>query len=333
MSEPIVSISRGNETDEQWAILSQIFDAFFTGDPGELRNKPRFRPERQVKMAKSYRPQEKTRAILDAAWAFVQAVPYKVTARWLFYQLLQSGYYSEKESYDTFLQMLSRARHKEYDGWRPDTIVDDRREAIIRAGGYENVSAWVKHMSEGGWLCDLDHFYKQSNYIEIWYEAEAMSGQFKYHTRGINLRPFAGDPSIDYKYTIAKDLEKMKKLYEKSIIILYFGDYDKKGLSILENALAHIRKWCKYGFEVDRCGLNEGDGQRLGIPENPDKPGTYQWVALSDELAKDLITSSVRKYIDTTLIDQTINEGNKAAELFDKFVSGFKDYFEARATE
>ena len=85
--------------------------------------------------------------------------------------------------------------------------------------------------------------------------------------------------------------------------VLYFGDYDPKGESIGKAAMADIVQWSDAPFEWIRCGLNEGDGERFGIPENPEKPGQYQWEALDDATAGRLIRDSVGRYIDSDVID------------------------------
>lgn len=279
-------------------------------------------------MNDNYTPNHEGRAILDAAWAIIQTVPYQVTTRWIFYQLFQAGFYKDKKvGYKNCIALLSRARHNFYMNWKPDTLVDDRREAVIRAKGFEDVTQWVETMSSGGLSCSLDHFYQQDVYLEIWFEAEAMSRQFEYYTSNINLRPFSGMPSIGYKWAIAKDLESRSKRYDKPIVILYFGDYDQAGMTIPETSINDIREWCDVGFDVDRCGLNAGDAQKYHIPENIDKANTYQWVALGDDIARELITSSVAKYIDTEKARRATIDGNRAGRLFDDYVGGFADYY------
>lgn len=281
----------------------------------------------------NYKPSQEGKRILDAAWEFINNVPYKVTTRWLFYQLLQAGFYSGKDDYkNRCVPLLSRARHSFYMGWRPDSLVDDRREAIDPTDGYADVGEWVNSFSSGGWSCTLDHFGRQDRYLEVWYEAEAMSRQFQHYLQKIALRPFSGMPSISYKWSIAKDLEHKYSKYNKPIVILYFGDYDKAGMTIPETSINDIRTWCKVDFEVDRCGLNEGDEVKYKIPENIDKPGAYQWEALSDGAASELITKSVGKYIDQSLISKCSHEGRKAARVFDRYVSGFTDYYYNNST-
>lgn len=275
----------------------------------------------------NYMPNAKSRQILAAAWEHIQSVPYKVTARWLFYRLLQDGFYKGKDDVGTFSALFSRARHNNFEGWRPDTLADDTRNAIVKTGGLATAEDWVEYMAEGGFTCQLDHFYRQENYIELWFEAEAMRRQFEYYTRGITLRPMKGQASIDYKYSIAKDIEKQEARYDKPVVILYFGDLDDAGIKILEVIERDVRGWCDVDFEVDRCGLNPGDAEKYNIPENPDHPGAYQWEAVTDETARELITKSIAKYLDMGEFDAAQSEGKKAAAVFNDFVRGFSDFY------
>lgn len=251
-----------------------------------------------------YKPHGKQAAILDAAWEHVQSVPYSVSARWLFYRLLQDGLYTKKGDYKSqFLPLLSKARKGFYQGWEPDTLADESRAAIVRAGGDEGVAAWLRAVVRDGVKCELDHFFQQFVYVLIMYEARAMTRQFAFYTRRVDLYPFAGDPSIPYKWDIAKHIEGAAYRYGLPVAVLYFGDYDPKGESIGKAAMADIVQWSDAPFEWIRCGLNEGDGERFGIPENPEKPGQYQWEALDDATAGRLIRDSVGRYIDSDVID------------------------------
>lgn len=132
-----------------------------------------------------------------------------------------------------------------------------------------------------------------------------MAGQFKHYTKHITLRPFGGDCSIFFKSQIAKELEQKHQQYGTPIVVLYFGDLDPKGLQIPKSALKNIRQWVDIDFEFIRCGLNPGDEAAYNIPENPDKPGTYQWEALSDEAAHRLISIWTNKFIDHGKFEET----------------------------
>ncbi len=247
-------------------------------------------------MTQGYKPQVEQAIILDRAYDLVESVPYKVTARWLFYRLLQEAYFKAKEAYKSkFLPLLSKARKCFYKKWTPETLADDTRVAVIRGDGFTSEVGFLKAVGRAS--CVLDKWQTQDYYVELWFEAKAMKGQFEHYTKHITLRPFGGDASIPLKWQIAKELEEKYDQYQTPIVILYFGDLDPKGLQIPISAVKDIREWANVDFEFIRCGLNPGDEVTYNIPENPDKPGTYQWEALSDEAARELITRWTDKYI------------------------------------
>jgi hypothetical protein len=247
-------------------------------------------------MEKNYHPRPEQERILDRAFEMVQSVPYQVSARWLFYELLQEGTYPDKDSYKSkFLPLLAKARKCFLKEWKPDTLSDDTREPIIRGDGFLNEGDWLEAVGRS--KCELDKWQQQDNYLELWFEAKAMKGQFEYYTKHITLRPFGGDPSIPYKWNIAKELEAASKFYELPIIIIYFGDLDPKGLTIPESAVKDIRDWCQADFQFIRAGLNAGEEIKYSLMENPDKPGTYQWEAVPDKVAGEVITKAVSQFV------------------------------------
>ena len=240
-----------------------------------------------------YTPNSNTAQILERGYDLVKSVPYRVTARWVFYRLLQDGFYSKKNDYkNKWVKAVSKARHTFYKGWRPDTLVDDTRDSFVRGRGSASVDQWLYNVSENAEV-KLDKWITQDVYVELWYEARAMTEQFAYYTEHVTLRPMGGQPSIPYKWAIAKDLEDAKNLYDKPIVILYFGDLDDHGSIISEVVERDVRGWCEAGFEFIRCGLTYEQVEKYRIPENFEKPNEYQWEALPDEGAREIITSNV----------------------------------------
>lgn len=258
-----------------------------------------------------YTPQKKTAAILDRAWELVEAVPYQVSARWVFYRLLQEGYYSKKSDYGAkFLKAISTARRNFYKEWRPDTLADETRAAIERGQGFSSVAKWLGAVSKAD--CQLDKWAYQDCYIELWYEARAMTDQFRHYTQHITLRPLGGQPSIPYKWETAKYLERVNDAYDVPITILYFGDLDTAGEVISEVVERDVRVWCDAEFDFIRCGLTADQVTRYQVPENPEKPGEYQWEALPDYAAREIISGHVDKLLRHDAFS-TIHQEERAA--------------------
>lgn len=237
-------------------------------------------------------------AILDIVIGFVRSVPYRVSARWAFYRLLQDGHVTGKEAYGWFLWLTGQARKEFRRRWRPDTLEDDTWAVIERGWGYLDHRTWLRALPLNVHGCS-DRWKYQPNYVLVLYEAAAMSGQFDHYLPPFVSRcAFKGDVSIPTNWDIAQHIAAMRERYGKPVKVVYFGDLDPKGMQIPLSALADVRAWASPEFEWVRAGLNEGDDDVYDIPENPEKPGTYQWEALDDEQAGTLITESLEQFLD-----------------------------------
>lgn len=267
---------------------------------------------------KRYKPTPEMKHILDQAWFWVQSVPYQTTARWVFYRLLQDGTYTLKAHYHHLLSLLSRARKGFYQQWNPGTLADDTRAPVLmerlglyglalRGWGFRDETEWLKTLKKE-LNCPLDRWEIQPVYEEIWFEAAAMQGQFLYYANpNIPLLAFHGDVSIPEKWRTAIRLAERCLRLKKPLRIFYYGDLDKKGEQIPESAWDDISKWAFWLMQaknsklgVDewipfrwesfvRVGLNKEHVAQFNMLQNPERPGTYQWEALTDQDAKTLI--------------------------------------------
>jgi len=279
--------------------------------------------------ARPYTPQAKTRAMLDRAWRYVQSVPYQVSLRWLFYRLYQDGTYTDKNDYSNFKDRMTDARKRFYKQWRPNTLADDTRTPSYHGFGRADAMDWLQN-EVCGLGCKLDKWQGQSRYVECWYEARAMHAQFEHYTKHVTLRPLGGDPSLDYKWQIAKDLELMTRRYSgKPIVILYFGDLDVKGEQIPETTENDVRDWCEAPFEFKRCGLNQEHVTRYNLPENIEKPGAYQWEALGDAEAKALIVGNLEQYVNLDAMDTVEAQEDRITAKFRARLEGIIEAWEA----
>ena len=197
-----------------------------------------------------------------------------------------------------------------------ETLADDTRKRIQRTGGYSDLDQCLSRLvadTVASVDFHIDHFYQQEYYVELWFEAKAMAGQFQHYTEGIDLVPFGGDPSIPFKWEIAQSLARDRRAYGKPVKVLYFGDYDEHGLQIVESAETDIRNWSQYDFELIRCGLTLEQARHYEIMENPAKPGDYQWEALDDGAAAEIIADSLAEHLDMELI-KSVNEESRREE-------------------
>lgn len=259
----------------------------------------------------TYKPTPRIAEILDAAYDIVESVPYQLSVRWIFYTLLQQGHYSSKKEYRNFKERCIEARRRFYKKWRPWTLADEGRHRVIRSGGHESVEECLEILPGAAVeVIDLDHFYHQDRYVEIWFESRGMASQFRYHTKDINLVPLGGDPSLPLMWDTAKALEEVAERYGKDVLILYFGDCDFYGDRIMKSAEKTIREWCGVDFEIKWCGLTLEQAKKYGLPENFERPDEYQWESFGGmgeagaKIAGEIIESSVGRFVDVELTDE-----------------------------
>lgn len=141
---------------------------------------------------------------------------------------------------------------------------------------------------------------------------------------------FHGDVSIDPKWQAA---ERLVSRWLKDGIhstILYYGDLDRKGEQIPDSAWKDVQYFAACIFterglldeefedwksqaKFIRIGLNREHVTTYNIPENPERPGTYQWEGLSDEGARELI-GLIDNYLNLPALERVENEAERAVK-------------------
>lgn len=274
---------------------------------------------------KTYKPQEKIADILNWSLQKIKSVPYDVSLRWIFYRAVQEKGLL-KTDYKNFKEWTRKPRKRFWNGWAPNTLIDDTREITERGGGYDSPQDWLEHFKRES--CTIDKRRTQPRIVILCFEAQAMYSQFHYYSSDyyVSLVPFKGDATIEPKWRLAKWIEQLDVEYGKPVKILYFGDLDEKGKEIPENAMKDVRKWCNIHFDYERVGLNEEHVQRWGLPENPEKPG-YQWEALDDAAAKELIQNALNANVDLEAIEKVVSIEDGATERWRQIAPKFSKLF------
>lgn len=249
--------------------------------------------------------------ILQAGKAFVDSLPYKVSLREVFYHLLQKGLLRDKADYGNWKGYATEARKNWHLGWRPDTLIDGGREIIISA----SPSDAADQLATLPYYIDIrpDLYSGQAAVPFLIYEAGGSTGQFSHHAPWCDHAPLRGDASVPHKWAIAERIAELAECYCLPVHVGYFGDYDPKGLKIPQSAMADILPWIERirpGTEVmfTRFGLNEGDNVRYNIPEKPEKPGTYEWQALTPEQGEAVIKGALSAMVDKDEIERRIGD-------------------------
>lgn len=304
----------------------------------------------------TYNPSPETAELLTWLLRKTKSVPYGVSLRWAFYQAVQEKGL-QKGDYANIKKYASKARKNFWNGWSPMTLEDDTRTIYKAGGGYVDFKDWINSFTERKPVYEI--YPHQEKIVQIWFEAQAMYSQFDHYASPyrIPLVPFKGDTSINHKWKIAEYLAQLYKQYRKPIVVLYFGDYEPfkdkgsraKGLTIPLDALEDISQWfaifvVHYGllttneikqgkikefFKFVRVGLNQEHIDQWHLPENPERPGEYQWEALGDEHARQLIEGAIEQYWNASVIKEIEEKEEADTEKWHKIIDNAIKRFEA----
>lgn len=205
-----------------------------------------------------------------------------LTIRQVFYRLVSAGIIRNTLSqYNTLDQQLTKAR---WDGRIPFSTFEDRVRSF--EGGepfyfrevnkifedtrteYETAEETFKD-SYG--IFNLPYWHNQPIYVEVWLEKDALTGLFQQITdrRHVRLAPCRGYPSVSFLYEAAMHLRTVPE--EKEIVILYFGDYDMRGLDIQRHITETLARLGFYHITVKRCALTKQQIQEYNLPPQPSK--------------------------------------------------------------
>lgn len=250
----------------------------------------------------TWNPDDDSLELLGAAEEVIASVPYAVTLRFVFYRLWQEGrirlgaYEGDKgtsdkrRAYEKLKKALAKARKAGMLDRR--ALADDTRNPLIPEL-WETTGAWHRAVADAS--CTLDPWAKQERRPRLLFEAEAMSRQFDYWAEPyrVELWPFRGDCSIDAKEALAEAMRNDRQ----ATTLLYFGDYDPKGLAIARAGVGDVLLWAgREDAEAYRVGLTPEQVTAYALPENDDKPGTFQWEALADAEAGAIIRQALNRF-------------------------------------
>jgi hypothetical protein len=123
-----------------------------------------------------------------------------------------------------------------------------------------------------------DLWERQSDYVEVFVEKDAMSGIIApiTHEYDVTITPIRGFIS---ETTVWETAEEWKQI-DKPITVYYLGDHDPSGLRIESDLRNRLAGFCEFDFAWKRIAINSGDFANpdlLGFPvKKKDAPGKWR---------------------------------------------------------
>ncbi len=190
-----------------------------------------------------------------------------MTLRRIYYVLLGKGLIEPSgkkgSPYINLSKLLVKAREEGEIDWK---VIVDRTRRIIKRWTFPDYDEAFE------WLCEhyrKDSMLRQKNYVEVWIEKDAISGNVASVTWDIDvpLMPGKGWGSVT---TIHDAYERIAKLTGKRlhVVILYVSDFDPEGFHIPKVV---EEKFALYGLpdpQIKRIALTEGQINKFNLRKN-----------------------------------------------------------------
>jgi len=267
----------------------------------------------------NYRPQAKTRDLLDQAQAVLEEYRayWPLTCRQVFYRLVGAHGYDKSESaYGRLCHHLANARRGRlitFDAIRDDGVSTYHRDH------FEDHDAFLRHVRRLGENYTRDKLAGQDIHLEVWCEAAGMLPQLDDTAEPYSVRAYSsgGFDSL----TAKKDLANRICRIAKPTVILHLGDRDPSGESIFDSVAEDVtafveadRPWATVSVAFERIALTAEQVQDYDLPTAPPKVtdtrskswtgGTCQLEALPPNVIADILREAIKQHIDPDQFEQ-----------------------------
>ena len=269
----------------------------------------------------------------------------RITIRLLFYRLVSKGVIPNSESsYTMLIQRMIVARR---DGRIPYEVFEDRtRHSVeselpnfttekaedILANGidvYENAEEYaLAQLKNSFWKYELPYWHEQPYYVEVWLEKEALANLFEpiCEKKKLTFVPCRGYPSLSLLYDCSKRFRTVPQ--DREIRILYFGDYDMRGLNIEQTIAKNLCDDFGIQAKVIRFALTREQIEQFQLPPNPakikdtmargwiEKNGNVAWEldALEPHVLENILEKAIQSQINQDSLAERNNNVSKTRE-------------------
>lgn len=243
----------------------------------------------------------------------------EATIRQIYYRLVSPPYQymaKTRSMYTSFDRMLTRARECGDIDWQK--IVDRSRSVIRASGGWTSPQAFLEAVKDN--LRDyhehyaIDMWANQNYKLKILIEKDALAQIIAGEALPYQVDAVPGRGYNSFTQLKQQAVELVQGLdVDKSMTVLYFGDFDPSGLDIDRSAGERLELYSGLDFDFVRVALTEADLEEL--PANPTKVadtrakayvaryGDRCWEldALPPDELRAKVKSAIVGYIDETL--------------------------------
>ncbi len=212
----------------------------------------------------------KTLKVIEQANAIIdvyRAQGYDLTLRQLYYQFVSRDLLANTaKNYNRLGDIISKGRRAGLVDW--SAIVDRTRE-LSELSSWDSPRDILDAVAQ---QFRLDLWEGQENYVEVWFEKDALMGVFERAANPLRVpffscRGYTSDSSV---WAAAQRLARRTRGAQR-VTILHFGDHDPSGLDMTRDIGERLRLFGASRVTVNRLALNMDQVEQYDPPPNPAK--------------------------------------------------------------
>lgn len=203
---------------------------------------------------------------------------YDLTLRQLYYQFVSRDLIPNRQSeYKKLGDVVSKGRRAGMIDWN---AIVDRTRGMRSLGTWDSPTEIVESCAD---QFRFDRWASQPNYVECWFEKDALMGVFERAANAIRVPYLScrGYPSDSEVWGSARRIKGMMGGGQKAIV-LHFGDHDPSGIDMTRDIEDRLRLFSGRTVEVRRLALNMDQIEQYEPPPNPAKESDSRFQGYSD---------------------------------------------------
>lgn len=284
-----------------------------------------------------YRPQAKTRDLLDSARAVLNEYRdhWPLTCRQIFYRLIGAHGFEKSEGfYSKLCHHLANARRARV---IPFKAIRDDGVSTVTLDHFDDADHFRARVRRQAETYRRNVMADQRLHVEVWCEAAGMILQLAdvAHRYSVPVYSSSGFDSLTAKKALADRICSIGK----PAVIIHLGDYDPSGAAmfsvIAEDVGAFVaadRPWGGVDVRFERVALNAEQVAAYGLATAPAKAsdsrsarwegGTCQLEALAPDQIAELLDNAIMRLIDAEAMGVALNAEADERRALTRFLTG-----------
>lgn len=274
--------------------------------------------------------------------AILKQYEYPLTLRQVYYRLVAAGdIENTRSNYNSLSKILVKAREREVVDYRriEDRVRTTIQDAYALPGPqdlYDMMSGHIQYIADkyrrNPWL-------DQDNYLEVWLEKDALSTVVSRIATDVFCVPVAVNRGYG-SFSFIKEGSRRIESNDKSLHILYFGDFDPSGEDMVRDLQNRI---VKYGNGervalVHKIALTKAQIKDYDVPTTPPKKEdartkafvekhgskTAELDAIDPADLQGMVEAAIKEYIDPVRWDESNDKSSNDMQQINEMVDRVK---------